>query len=89
MEKGFINGVVWAVGISGRQDFDFNLVIQVEGKVMSFAQLMDGGSPNWMFPTFAPQRAILEHESTNIYYTHGGGSSANEGLFHGKRMIVM
>jgi hypothetical protein len=42
-----------------------------------------------MFPTFAPQRAILEHESTNIYYIHGGGSSANEGLFHGKRMIVM
>jgi hypothetical protein len=39
---GFINGVVWAVEISSRQDFGFNLVIQVEGKVMSFAQLMAG-----------------------------------------------
>jgi hypothetical protein len=89
MEKGLINGVIWAVGISGRQDFDADLLLRVEGKEMSFSQLMNGACSNWLFETFAPQRAILSHESTKIYYTHGSGSSANEGLFHGKPMIAM
>ena len=42
-----------------------------------------------MFPTFATQRGVLEHPSTKVYFTHGGGSSANEGLFHGNPMIEM
>jgi UDP:flavonoid glycosyltransferase YjiC (YdhE family) len=42
-----------------------------------------------MFPTYASQRAILEDESTKLYLTHGGGLSANEGLFHGKPMIAL
>lgn len=42
-----------------------------------------------MFPFFAPQRSVLDHAHTRIYFTHGGGSSANEGLYHGKPMLVM
>jgi hypothetical protein len=59
------------------------------GKEMSFSQLMNGGSSNLLFETFAPQPAILCHESTKMYYTHWHGSSANEELFHGKAMIAM
>lgn len=42
-----------------------------------------------MFPTYTPQRGILDHQSTKLYLTQGGCSSANEGLFHGKPMIAL
>ena len=46
--------------------------------------------PDWLFPFVAPQCAILDHESTTkLYFTHGGGSSANEALYHGKPLIAM
>jgi UDP:flavonoid glycosyltransferase YjiC (YdhE family) len=50
---------------------------------------MVSSRPDWMFPTYAPQRAILDHESTKLYLTRGGGSSANEGLIYGKPMIAL
>jgi UDP:flavonoid glycosyltransferase YjiC (YdhE family) len=92
MEKGLIDGIIWAVGTSGRQDFDRGLVLNTGGKEFTFRALLDSAvssHPDWIFPTYAPQRAILDHESTKLYLTHGGGSSANEGLFHGKPMIAL
>jgi len=43
MEKDLINGVIWAVGISGRQDFDLDLVLQVEDREMTYCTV-DGWS---------------------------------------------
>ncbi|GIJ99824.1 hypothetical protein Aspvir_003832 [Aspergillus viridinutans] len=34
-------------------------------------------------------RSILDHAYARIYFTHGGGFSASEGLYHGKPMLVM
>jgi UDP:flavonoid glycosyltransferase YjiC (YdhE family) len=50
---------------------------------------MVSSHPDWMFPTYAPQRAIPDDESIKLYLTHGGGSSANESLFQGKPMIAL
>jgi Glycosyl transferases, related to UDP-glucuronosyltransferase len=55
----------------------------------TLGDLLDNKHPDWVFPFFAPQRAILDSESTKLYFTHGGGSSANEGLYHGKPMLSM
>jgi hypothetical protein len=89
MDNSLINGVIWAVGLLGRKDFDWGLVLTVSGRKMTFGALLDGMDQDWKFPTFAPQRAILDHPSTKVYFNHGGGSSANEGLFHGVPMIAM
>jgi hypothetical protein len=89
MDKGIMNGVIWAVGLPGRKDFDRKLVLTVGGKETTFGALLDGMHGGWMFPTFAPQRGALEHPITKVYFTHGDGSSANEGLFHEKPMKAM
>ncbi|CAH0003621.1 unnamed protein product [Clonostachys byssicola] len=89
LEEGLIDGVIWAVGKSGRQDMDMNQTYELHGKAIRFGDLVEGKNSQFYFPFFAPQRAILDHDSVNIYYTHGGGSSANEGLFHGKPMLSM
>ena len=90
IEDGAIDGIIWAVGESGRQDMDLNHTFTLaNGSAIQLGDMLAGKVPHWQFPYFTPQRALLEHPSVCLYLTHGGGSSANEGLFHGKRMLAM
>ncbi|KAL9107657.1 MAG: hypothetical protein Q9227_007464 [Pyrenula ochraceoflavens] len=90
LDENVIDGVIWAVGKSSRRDMDPNHVFRDrQGQSYTLGHLLDGKNPNWQFPFYAPQRAILEHASVKIYFSHGGGSSANEALYHGKRMLCM
>lgn len=91
-ENKLIDGVIWAVSKSGRQDFDLETTFTTTGQKpdkIRLGDLVDGRHTDWIFSFFVPQRAVLEHESTKLYFTHGGGSSANEGLYHGKIMLTM
>ncbi|RAL13459.1 glycosyltransferase [Aspergillus homomorphus CBS 101889] len=106
LEESVIDGVIWAVGQSGRQDLDPSATFTFmppsaassnplenekprDGEEISLAELLAGHHPAFLFPYFAPQRAILDHPAVRLYFTHGGGSSANEGLYHGKSMLAM
>ncbi|PWY71815.1 putative UDP-glucoronosyl and UDP-glucosyl transferase [Aspergillus sclerotioniger CBS 115572] len=89
LEAGLLDGVIWAMGKSGRQDLDLTHTFNTLSGPVTFDDILSGHHPDFICPFFAPQRAILDHEATQVYFTHGGGSSANEGLFHGKRMLTM
>ncbi|WKT47078.1 hypothetical protein QSH57_011983 [Fusarium oxysporum f. sp. vasinfectum] len=90
MDQGLIDGVIWSISKAARRDVDASLHFTDEGgKAFTFASLFKGEHPSFLITTFAPQRAILDHDHTAIYLTHGGGSSANEGLYHGKPMLAM
>jgi hypothetical protein len=90
MDRGLIDGVIWSISEAARRDIDSShQFTDKAGKTFSFASLFKGEHPSFLVTVFAPQRAILDHEHTTIYLTHGGGSSANEGLYHGKSMVAM
>lgn len=93
MEEQWIDGVIWAANESSRQEMDPQEAFQrKKGQdtiTHRLADLLDGDDLDWMFPLFAPQRAILDHSSTKVYFTHGSTTSINEGLFHGKPMLSM
>lgn len=91
MERGYIDGAIWSVSQEARRDFDLDEIFPTPktGEPITFGSLLNGKHPDFLFTTFAPQRAILDHPNAPIYVTHGGGSSANEGLYHGKKMLVM
>ncbi|KAJ5112383.1 hypothetical protein N7532_000428 [Penicillium argentinense] len=93
MEEGLIDGVIWAIPKTGRADIDGSETVQMKinskEDEMSLNNLLANKHRNWLFHFFAPQRAILAHDSTKLYFTHGGGSSANEALYHGKPMLSM
>ncbi|PYI13728.1 putative UDP-glucoronosyl and UDP-glucosyl transferase [Aspergillus violaceofuscus CBS 115571] len=104
LEAAVIDGVIWAVGQSGRQDLDPSAIFTFATPVLpntvdsnkasregtiTLADLLAGHHPAFLFPYFAPQRALLDHPAVRLYFTHGGGSSANEGLYHGKPMLAM
>lgn len=91
MRHGIINGVIWSVADNGRREFRHSEAFTDSntGEVITFGSLLNGQHPNILFTTFAPQRAILDHKHVRVYLTHGGGSSANEGIYHGKPMLAM
>ncbi|KAF4440057.1 putative UDP-glucoronosyl and UDP-glucosyl transferase [Fusarium austroafricanum] len=90
IDQGLIDGVIWSISEAARKDIDFkHEYADKSGKAFSFSSLVNGEHTSFLITTFAPQRAILDHKHTAIYLTHGGGSSANEGLYHGKPMLAL
>ncbi|KJZ70868.1 hypothetical protein HIM_09733 [Hirsutella minnesotensis 3608] len=93
-EKGLIDGVIWSVGQSGRQDLEVDTTYQYKTPVgatrhLRLGDILSCQHNDWLCSVFVPQRSVLDHPSTRLYITHGGGSSANEGLYHGKPMLSL
>ncbi|CAJ0545568.1 Ff.00g090410.m01.CDS01 [Fusarium sp. VM40] len=90
LDAGFINGVIWAMPSKARANFDTSKsYIFTDGSILSVSNLLNDAYPDFRLPVFAPQRAILAHRNTVLFLTHGGGSSANETLFHGTPVLVV
>ncbi|CZR42800.1 uncharacterized protein FPRO_10103 [Fusarium proliferatum ET1] len=90
MDQGPIAGVIWSIPEAARRDIDTSHQFSgTGGKGFTFASLLKGEHSSFLITTFAPQRVILDHDHTVIYLTHGGGSSANEGLYHRKPMLAI
>ncbi|RYP74562.1 hypothetical protein DL769_003989 [Monosporascus sp. CRB-8-3] len=90
LDAGFINGVIWSVSKTPRKEFNTTQNLQrANGEVINVGDVLDGKHPDFLVPLFAPQRSILDHPNTALYLTHGGGSSAQEALFHGVRVLTL
>lgn len=88
IDDGLLDGVIWSIGKNACQFLDRSELFTIKGNQLALGELLGGGHADWLFPDFAPQRSILDHDNTRIYFTHGGGSSANEGTYHMTPMIV-
>ncbi|KAH7493534.1 hypothetical protein FOMA001_g1481 [Fusarium oxysporum f. sp. matthiolae] len=85
-----INGVIWSIPQKPRANFDtFKSYNLSDGSSISITDLLNDSHPRFRLPIFAPQRAILAHPNTVLFLTHGGGSSANETLFHGTPVLAI
>ncbi|KAB5578105.1 putative UDP-glucoronosyl and UDP-glucosyl transferase family protein [Coniochaeta sp. 2T2.1] len=100
LSAGHINGIVWAIRGSSRAQFAAlrdHVVYQHSGKNaegtvgvnLTSAELLANKHPQILFVDFAPQRAVLAHPSTRLFFTHAGPSSVNESLYHGVPMLTM
>ncbi|KAK1455524.1 hypothetical protein CMEL01_04284 [Colletotrichum melonis] len=90
IDAGHINGVIWSIGKSARQNFDRSAHVKPpNGDKLPVGDIMDEKHADIRVPSFAPQRAVLDHPNTRLYLTHGGGSSANETLFHGTPTLML
>ncbi|KAF9870956.1 udp-glucosyl transferase family protein [Colletotrichum karsti] len=95
LRAGHIDGVVWAIRGASKTEFaalrDRVVYTSASGiKInLSSEELLENKHPHLMFVDFAPQRAVLAHPSTRLFFSHVGPSSANESLFHGVPMLSM
>ncbi|KAF4907180.1 Ecdysteroid UDP-glucosyltransferase [Colletotrichum viniferum] len=90
LDMGHINGVIWSMPTAAKRRADTWASFERKcGSNLTVGDIVNGSHSEFLVTSFAPQRAILEHTSTRVYLTHGGGSSANEALFHGTPILVM
>jgi hypothetical protein len=89
LDSSVINGIIWSIGKVPREEVDRKLQFQRPRGPVYLGDILDGKCPAILPVYFAPQRAVLEHKNTVLYFTHGGGSSANEALFHGTPVLVL
>ncbi|BCS03617.1 uncharacterized protein AKAW2_70495A [Aspergillus luchuensis] len=59
MEEGVVDGLIRSMGESGRNDAPKHFTIQEQ--TISFGKLFDEEHADWILPSFAPQRSILDH----------------------------
>lgn len=87
---GHIDGVIWSIRAMARKQIKADTpMTDVDGRASTVGSFVDNENPDFYFMLFAPQRAILDHPSVTIFFTHGGASSANEMAFHGKKGVAM
>lgn len=90
MDAGLINGVIWSVSKTPRKEFNVAQNLhRADGEIINVGDVLAGKHPDFSIPLFAPQRSILDHSNTALYLTHGGGSSAQEALFHGVPVLTL
>lgn len=90
LDADHINGIIWSVPVKARPNFDLTKTYTLaDGSLLNMGDVLSGPHPHWRTLSFAPQRAILAHPNTKLFLTHGGGSSANETLFHGVPVLTI
>ncbi|KAJ0346594.1 hypothetical protein KNSL1_007325 [Colletotrichum chrysophilum] len=90
LDMGHINGVIWSMPIAAKRRADTTASLERKGgSSLTVGGIINGSHSEFLVTSFAPQRATLEHTSTRVYLTHGGGSSASEALFHGTPVLVI
>ncbi|CAH0055046.1 unnamed protein product [Clonostachys solani] len=89
LSSGHIDGILWSLPALTRQKLDRKQQLEVDGELFSLGDLLDNRASSVFFPTYSPQRAVLDHKNTAIFVTHAGGSSANEVAYHGKPALVI
>ncbi|KAK0384132.1 hypothetical protein NLU13_8221 [Sarocladium strictum] len=84
LDANLIDGIIWSLPKRAIASFDTSISYpRADGSSTSAISILSDLDPQILIVNFAPQRAILAHPHTVLFLTHGGGSSANETLFHG------
>lgn len=82
--KDLIDGVAWSLPTGLRR------MLQGAPKAVHFCpQDIANNRHASFFCSWFSQRAVLCHKSTVLFFTHCGGSSTNETLFHGVPVLAM
>ncbi|KAF5510144.1 UDP-glucuronosyltransferase 2A3 [Colletotrichum siamense] len=95
LHAGHVDGVLWAIRGASKAAFaaltDSIIHTTSDGSQITLGstELLENKHPHLKFVDFAPQRAVLAHPSTRLFFSHVGPSSANESLWHGVPMLSM
>jgi hypothetical protein len=82
-QQGLLDGVVWGLAKAAATEESIPKVVTIDGVSHSIADMRSGKHPFIRLLGRAPQRAILDHSSTQLFITHCGISSVYETLHAG------
>ncbi|KXN72686.1 glycosyltransferase family 1 protein [Conidiobolus coronatus NRRL 28638] len=86
IKKGVIDGVVFAT-LTPIEDFPKEFTI--DSQIINIEELANGKVNGLKLMKFAPQQAILEHQNTKLFLSHGGLESVTESIFSLTPILAM
>ncbi|GBB97468.1 hypothetical protein RclHR1_00030025 [Rhizophagus clarus] len=88
INKKIIDGVVWALVETSKDDFYPTLKLS-DGTQVQTLPILNNEHPHIYITKFAPQFAVLNHTNTKLFFSHGGAGSTHESLYTGTPMLVL
>ncbi|KAI9293331.1 UDP-Glycosyltransferase/glycogen phosphorylase, partial [Neoconidiobolus thromboides FSU 785] len=88
IEKGVIDGVVWGLGRTNKDDFPLEVNNGKGGKV-KVQDLFKGKNDKIKLLSWAPQVSVLNHKNTKLFISHGGIESTFEAIHSGTPVLCL
>ncbi|KAJ9081916.1 hypothetical protein DSO57_1009907 [Entomophthora muscae] len=85
LKEGSIDGIIWGLGSTSKEDFPS--FITLNNTQVTTESLFN--SPHTRLLPWVPQTAILNHNSTKVFISHGGLESMFEAIFSTTPIICM
>ncbi|RIB26240.1 Glycosyltransferase Family 1 protein, partial [Gigaspora rosea] len=84
INQNIIDGVIWATVKTNITE-----LMSFSNVNLPISDILNSNYPHIHITKFAPQFAILSHENTKVFLSHGGASSSHESIYTATPMLVL
>ncbi|KAF0561837.1 UDP-Glycosyltransferase/glycogen phosphorylase [Gigaspora margarita] len=88
INRNILDGVIWSTVKFNESDLPSTINLST-GEVIPTSNLLNNLHPHVYIIKYAPQFAILSHENTKVFLSHGGASSSHESIYTATPMLVL
>ncbi|RIB05555.1 Glycosyltransferase Family 1 protein, partial [Gigaspora rosea] len=79
-----IDGVIWSTTKTDPLES-----LSLTNSSVQISAILNNEHPHIHITKFSPQFAILSHENTKLFLSHGGAASSHESMYNAKPMLVL
>ncbi|CAG8804365.1 29339_t:CDS:2, partial [Gigaspora margarita] len=88
INRNILDGVIWATVRFNVSELPTTIAIS-NGDIVSTLNIINNLHPHLYITKYAPQFAILSHENTKVFLSHGGVGSSQESMYTATPMLVL
>ncbi|RIB07048.1 Glycosyltransferase Family 1 protein [Gigaspora rosea] len=88
INRNILDGVIWATVTFNESELPLTINLS-NGEIIPTSNLLNNLHPHVYITKYAPQFAILSHENTKLFLSHGGISSSHESIYTATPMLVL
>ncbi|CAG8726710.1 27330_t:CDS:2 [Gigaspora margarita] len=88
INQNILDGVTWATVLQNETKLPSSFKLST-GDVIPTSNILNNLYPHIHFMKFAPQFALLSHENTKVFLSHGGAGSCHESMYTATPMLIL
>ncbi|CAG8730093.1 12750_t:CDS:1, partial [Cetraspora pellucida] len=88
INQNILDGVIWSTVRFNESDLPSAFTLST-GDVIPTSNILNNLYPHVYIMKYAPQFAILSHENTKVFLSHGGVGSSHESMYTATPMLVL
>ncbi|CAG8709231.1 14737_t:CDS:2, partial [Cetraspora pellucida] len=88
INRNVLDGMIWATVRFNESELPSTLNLST-GDIIPTSNLLNNLHPHIYITKFAPQFAVLSHQNTKVFLSHGGVGSSHESMYTATPMLVL